>query len=129
MTRLRPTWSAMSRLVLRLTGESNWRDRELVRWYQVNRLGRAGGETFLTEALPFPCPSTALWPYASLFATRDAYRTRVLPDRMRRLRAMFEQHRHRYVFCDGKGYWPTSRTSFIALPSRTSSRVGSAWPT
>src|SRR5437899_1633894 len=78
MTRLRPTWSAMSRLALRLSGEANWRDRELVRSYQVNRLGRAEGETFLTEALPLPCPSTAHWPYESLFGTRNLYRGKVL---------------------------------------------------
>jgi hypothetical protein len=57
MTRLRPTWSAMSRLVLRLSGEANWRDRQLVRSYQVNRLGHSDGETFLSEALPLPAPS------------------------------------------------------------------------
>ena len=34
-------------------------DRERVRWYQMNRLGHTDGETFLTEALPLPAPSTA----------------------------------------------------------------------
>jgi hypothetical protein len=105
MTKLRPTWSAMSRLVLRLSGEANWRDRDLVRWYQMNRLGRANGETFLTEALPLPCPSTAQWPYESLFATRDMYRGKLLRRRLGRLRALFDQHRPQYVFCYGKDYW------------------------
>src|SRR5205814_5404237 len=67
ITTLRPTWSATSRLALRLSSEPNWRDRDLVRCYQVNRLGHADGETLLTEALPLPSPSTVHWPYRSCF--------------------------------------------------------------
>jgi hypothetical protein len=75
-----------------------------VRWYQVNRLGHADGETFLTEALPLPSPSTAHWPYRSLFTSREVYRAKVLPPRMQRLRSLYEEHRPQYVFCYGKDH-------------------------
>jgi hypothetical protein len=106
MAPLRATWSAMSRLVLRLSGDPNWMDRERVRWYQMNRLGHTDGETFLTEALPLPSPSTAHWPYRALFTTRDEYRTKTLRRRMQRLRALYRQYEPHYVFCYGKHYWP-----------------------
>ena len=85
MAPLRATWSGMSRLVLRLSGDAHWRDRERVRWYQMNKLGRTDGETFLTEALPLPAPSIAHWPYQALFTTREVYRAKVLPPRMEQL--------------------------------------------
>lgn len=105
MAPLRATWSGMSRLVLRLSGDAHWRDRERVRWYQMNKLGRTDGETFLTEALPLPAPSIAHWPYQALFTTREVYRAKVLPPRMEQLRALYDRSRPRYVFCYGKHYW------------------------
>jgi hypothetical protein len=113
-TRLIPTWSAMSRIVLRLSGRADWRDREAVRDYQVNRLGRLGGETFLTELLPLPSSSTAAWPYTALFPTRRAYADRVLPHRLLALRRLFEEHRPAYVFCYGKSYWRYYEEAFTA---------------
>lgn len=93
MGKLIPTWSAMSRLALCLGDEPRWQDREVVRAYQRERLGRIGGETFLTEVLPLPSPSTGVWPYEALFPTREAYATAVLPERLRQLRELFVEHR------------------------------------
>ena len=109
MYKLIPTWSAMSRIVLRLQGHAGWRDREVIRDYQANRLGRLKGDTFLTEILPLPAPSTNSWPYGALFDSRATYAERVLRGRLRYLANLFQQHQPRYVFGYGKAYWPYYR--------------------
>ena len=58
-----PTWAVMIRFLLRLKEAPDWTDGRVVRGYQVNRLGRHGGESFLAEVLPLPSPCTADWPY------------------------------------------------------------------
>lgn len=105
-TKLIPTWSAMCRLVLRISCNPAWQDREAVRAYQSEKLGRIGGATFLTELLPLPCPSTASWPYSTVFPTRETYAASIIPSRILRLRAVFKESQPQYVFCYGKTYWP-----------------------
>lgn len=111
--RLIPTWSVMSKLVLRLSGSPDWQDVASVRRCQAERLGRKGGDTFLTEILPLPAPNLASWPYGKYFATRADYENRVLPRRLEALRALFDQHRPEYVFCYGKAYWEHHRKLFF----------------
>lgn len=104
--KLIPTWSAMARLALRLEGHPRWHDRDSIRAYQRERLGRISGDSFLTEILPLPSPSRAVWPYGSLFPDRKAYEAEVLPHRIRLLRGLFDEYRPDYVFCYGKANWP-----------------------
>lgn len=65
--KLVPTWAAMSKFVLRLTGEPNCSDNERVRDYLSDHLGQVGDQTFLTEMLPLPVRGTDpnLWPYSA----------------------------------------------------------------
>ena len=112
--RLIPTWGTMSKLVLRLSGCSEWEDLETVRDYQSKRLGRLDGETFLTELLPLPAPNSRDWPelYHGFFPDRDAYVGAVVSERIRRLRALLDQHQPEYVFCYGKVNWKRYREVF-----------------
>lgn len=105
MTKLRPTWATMSKIVLRLNGDPNWSARQAFRAYQRDELGRHGHETFLTEVSPLPARSTAHWPYRQFWPGREQYRRQVFPDRFAMLRGLFEQHRPPFVFCYGKAYW------------------------
>jgi hypothetical protein len=109
------TWSIMSRLVLRLSGSVNWQSPESVRSYQSERLGRADGETFLTELLPLPAPSLAHWPYGAYFPNRTEYVHQVLPRRLEQLRMLFDQHHPEFVFCYGKGYWDFHKKMFAEV--------------
>jgi hypothetical protein len=105
LTTLIPTWATMSKIVLRSKGDSNWRERETIREYQAGRLGRLGGETFLTDLLPLPSPDATSWHYPHLWPSRDDYYRDVLPGRQDMLRGLFAAHRPRFVFCYGKSYW------------------------
>lgn len=101
-----PTWATMCKLVLRLSGNPQWEDRDALRDYQATQLGRRDGDTFLTELQPLPVRGRADWPYMALSPTRDALLERILPDRLGRLRELRETHRPVYVFCYGKTFWP-----------------------
>ncbi len=58
--KLIPTWSAMIRFVLRLSGDAEWKDPERVRKYQKESLGKLDGQTFLADILR--CPSHQMRP-------------------------------------------------------------------
>ena len=100
-----PTWSAMIKMILRLSGDSEWSDRERIRRYQADQFGRVDGQGFLTEILPLPALSTGHWPYAWLYADRDAYSQAILPGRLAMLRDLVDTHQPQYVVCYGKTYW------------------------
>jgi hypothetical protein len=99
------TWATMSKIVLRLRGEEKWSETDQLRRYQAERLGRRGGETFLTELLPLPARSAQDWPYSVLWLTRAEYEREVRPKRIQVLRELHERHTPRYVFCYGKANW------------------------
>lgn len=100
-----PTWGTMSKIVLRLSGDLNWSDRETRRRYQSQQLGRTNGETFLTELLPLSKKSDSDWPDWWPWPSWDEYAEKVLPGRIQMIRTLFEAHRPRLIFCYGKGYW------------------------
>ncbi len=101
-----PVWATMSRIALRLSGSVSWNAREDATSYQMQRLGRREGETFLTELLPLPARDTASWPYDAIYPTRAAYRAAVLPQRVEILGNLIEAHTPETVFCYGKTNWP-----------------------
>ena len=82
-----PTWRIMSKLTTALQGTPGWQKTSSAREYQATRLGRADGDTFLTELMPLPCPSVGAWPYPSIFPTRDEYNAAVRPGRVSWLRS------------------------------------------
>jgi hypothetical protein len=104
--KLIPTWSAMIRFVLRLSGDADWKDPERVRKYQKESLGKLDGQTFLTDILPLPKPSDASWPDFWPYRDWDAYADEVLPGRLKMFADLIANNTPEYVFCYGKGYWP-----------------------
>ncbi len=105
MTTLIPTWATMSRIALRLEGDRDWKERERVRRYQAERLGRSDGETFLCDLLPLPAKGTGHWEYKQVYPSRELYLQEVLPARRDMLATLFRKYRPRYVFCYGKEMW------------------------
>src|ERR1700730_6818508 len=103
--KLIPTWSAMIRFVLRLTGDSEWKDPERVRKYQKESLGKLDGETFLADILPLPKRSDGDWPKFWPYDDWDAYAHEVLPRRLKMFADLIASNTPDYVFCYGKGYW------------------------
>ena len=100
-----PTWAVMIKFLLRLKGVPDWADGRVVRDYQVDRLGRHRGESFLAEVLPLPSPSTADWPYTGLFVNRDDYQRQVRPKRLDLLRRTALDASPKFAICYGKGNW------------------------
>ncbi|MCH8101940.1 MAG: hypothetical protein IIB28_02145, partial [Chloroflexi bacterium] len=100
-----PTWRVMSKLVMAMQGTPNWQDTASARDYQATRLGREDGDTFLVELMPLPSPSTAVWPYESIYATREEYYLDVRPKRIEWLRSELSIFQPSFVICYGKGNW------------------------
>jgi hypothetical protein len=97
------TWRVMSKLVMAMEGTPDWQETASAREYQATRLGRKDADTFLAELMPLPSPSTAVWPYESLYATRDEYYLEVRPKRTEWLRSELSIHQPSFVICYGKG--------------------------
>ena len=110
-----PTWATMSKIVMRLEGHASWRETEAVRFYQSEKLGRIGGETFLPDLLPLAAESASSWHYPWLYESRQAYEADILPQRYEMLAKMFLRHEPTYVFCYGKGYWGQFEKAFHAM--------------
>ncbi|MCG6156742.1 hypothetical protein [Rubinisphaera margarita] len=101
------TWRAMSYLMLRL--QNRPADREAIRAYQAQELGRFEGDSLLVELMPIPKPRIGRWDYEELlpqFASREDYYRTVKPDRVQLLRELMEQHEPRLVVGYGKQFWP-----------------------
>lgn len=103
--KLIPTWSAMIRFVLRLTGDTEWKDPERVRKYQKENLGKLDGQTFLADILPLPKRSDGDWPQFWPYDDWDDYANEVLPGRLKMFADLIANNKPKYVFCYGKGYW------------------------
>jgi len=101
-----PTWRVMSKLTMAMQGTPGWEDTSSAREYQATNLGHADGDTFLTEMMPLPSPSTGVWPYGSIWHSRDEYYEEVRPGRIKWLRSEVSECQPRYVICYGKGNWP-----------------------
>ena len=113
-----PTWRVMSKLIMAMQGTSGWEETSSAREYQATRLGRADGDTFLTELLPLPSRSTGVWPYPSIFPTRADYYEAVRPGRIGWLRSEISAHRPRFVICYGKGNWRHHQNIFSDVEFR-----------
>jgi hypothetical protein len=102
-----PTWTIMSRLVLRLNGATDWCETEQSRAYQANRLGRDNGETFLTDLLPIRKKASASMPEWTKVRWKswDKYFQEAWNERRNMLRMLWVLHRPEYTFCYGTGWW------------------------
>ena len=101
-----PTWDLMADLMVRRHGKAlpTIADR---RSYRAYRLGRCDGETLLTELLPYPHPKASDWLYARFgrYATRAAYVTAMLPERVRLLQSILGGSQRELIVCYGKAHW------------------------
>lgn len=107
------TWRPMCDLMLRRQGNSapSLADRQR---YQFERLGRAGGDTLLTELMPYPSNNIRVWPYKEFgrYGDRESYMRDCLARRIDLLRATLSSAPRDLVICYGKGHWPHFRKLF-----------------
>lgn len=107
---IQSTWRGMCYIMLRLEGKPI--DRESIRNYQADYLGRFHGNTLLCELLPIPKPRVNAWGYETLipqFKSAEEYYRVIKPRRVRYLRELIQKHRPKIVVGYGQGsaksYW------------------------
>jgi len=88
---------------------SKFDQRELVRDYQRNRLGRSNGDERLMELLPLPSPSSEQWRYAAhsrlpWLANRKVYTDYQAPRREKRILQEIKKYRPKLVVFYGLGF-------------------------
>ncbi|MDQ3930703.1 MAG: hypothetical protein M3328_16350 [Chloroflexota bacterium] len=109
---LQPTWAKLIRIALTADGQPS--DRESVRRYQRDQLGRQGGLDCILELLPLPSPGLGHWkfypelankyPQLAYLRNRETYTNHVAPMRIAHLKARIEEHRPWAVVFYGSGY-------------------------
>ncbi len=110
------TWRPMCALGLAMEDEPI-PDKAAILDFQVNRLGRFGETTFLTEILPVPKPKAGIWPeeYREIFpeiTNYKDYESRFLPQRQAQLRELLANNSPRLVVCYGKTFWHAFKALF-----------------
>ena len=104
---LQPTWNRLIRVLL--VTKSEFPDKEIVRKYQIEKLGRSNGEVCLLELLPLPSPSTSHWMYSEhsdnqILSTRKQYTQAIGEIRAEKLSKLISEHQPRIVMFYGIGY-------------------------
>lgn len=101
------TWRKIIRAILASTGveptDNNIRD------FQINKLGRKGGDVALLELLPLLKPSRTDFPYNDWsdlpeLRTMESYEAAVLPTRITAFRSLITTYKPRAVIFYGKGF-------------------------
>jgi hypothetical protein len=86
--RSQPTWRVMADVMLhfekRASADRAERSRER-RMYRTRSLGRAAGDSLLAELLPYPSQKESAWLYPDRFENREAYRSKMMPERLKLL--------------------------------------------
>lgn len=109
---IQTTWKELIRVMLLLEGKPS--DRETIRNYQINELGRMDGAVALLELMPLPKPSVKSWPYDAWTSPDTfpelrsiaAYETAVRPNRIDAIRKLIQQHAPKVVVFYGKKFKP-----------------------
>jgi len=103
------TWRPMIQSILLAKDESC--DIESIREYQINKFARKGGEVASLELMPLPSPSIREdnWMYGDwsdlpYLTTRNSYLKAVVPARIKRFKALIEEHKPQAVVFYGAGY-------------------------
>lgn len=107
------TWRGMCVLSLLLSGKDT--DKDSIRAYQADVLGRSGSKTLLCELMPLPKPRIGSWGYESLlpqFDSREDYYTQIMPSRISLLQKLYRDTRPSLVVGYGKGYWSAYKQVF-----------------
>lgn len=113
---IQPTWRGMCYIMLRLDGKET--DRESIRNYQADYLGRFQGNSLLLELLPIPKPSIDSWGYENLipqFASSAEYYKVVKPRRVKYLQRLMSEYSPKIIICYGKMYWQEYKEIFPVL--------------
>jgi hypothetical protein len=101
---IQSTWRGMCYVMLRLEGKPV--DRESIRNYQADYLGRFQGNTLLCELMPLPKPSIHSWDYGTLlpqFRSADHYYRIVKPRRISYLHGLIQEYHPKVVIGYGQG--------------------------
>jgi len=104
---LQPTWNKLIRVLLVAKGKNP--EKEFVRSYQIEQLGRSNGEVCLLELLPLPSPTTNHWLYSkhsdiSALSTREIYTQKIGLNRSRKITMLILKHQPKFVMFYGVGY-------------------------
>tara|TARA_B100000315_G_scaffold233353_1_gene246406 strand:- start:4412 stop:5110 length:699 start_codon:yes stop_codon:yes gene_type:complete len=118
MRRYVPTWRVMSTLIMAMGNSPKWQEKSSAIEYQATKLGRADGETFLTELMPLPCPGIKVWPYPLIFPSKKDYYAAVRPCRIKWLRSAISECKPPLVICYGKGNWRHHKEIFCDVNFR-----------
>ena len=117
---IQSTWRGMCYILLRLEGKPV--DRESIRNYQADYLGRFQGNSLLCELMPIPKPRINVWDYETLipqFKSAEEYYQVVKPRRVKYLRGLIQEYRPKVVVGYGQGfaksYWQAYRELFPDL--------------
>lgn len=117
---IQSTWRGMCYIMLRL--EDNPVDRESIRNYQADYLGRFQGNSLLCELMPIPKPNLNSWGYETLipqYKSADEYYHVVRHRRTDYLRKLIQEFSPRSVVCYGQGsnknYWEAYKELFPDL--------------
>jgi hypothetical protein len=110
---IQPTWRGMCYIMLRLEGKET--DRESIRNYQADQLGRIHGNSLLLELMPIPKPSIDSWGYENFipqFASSAEYYKVVKPRRIKHLQRLIRENTPKTIICYGKMYWQEYKEIF-----------------
>ncbi|HUS15229.1 MAG TPA: hypothetical protein VM536_09455 [Chloroflexia bacterium] len=121
---LQSTWAKLIRVVL--SAEGDVPNKEQLRDYQRDCLGRAGGLDCLLELLPLPSPGLNKWLYypelskLPYLQSRALYTEHVMLGRIAHLQHMIADHKPRAVVFYGSGYeyWWSQIAGTDFAPSR-----------
>lgn len=109
---IQKTWAPMCEVMLRRADLPC--EREAKRAYQEQLLGRAQGDTLLTEIMPYPRASTSEWPshYSERFASEKEYFRQLLPPRTALLKSVLDAHARELIVFYGKAHSKTYMSMF-----------------
>ncbi|BAZ12710.1 hypothetical protein NIES4071_45420 [Calothrix sp. NIES-4071] len=102
------TWNKLVRIVLSAKGKENI-NREDVRKYQINELGRKNQETCLLELFSLPSPSTNQWIYSQhsqlpFLSNRKNYENHCLEQRIKHISYKIREYKPSSVVFYGVSY-------------------------
>jgi hypothetical protein len=125
---LQPTWNRLIRVLLATKG--GFSDKEIVRKYQIEKLGRSNGEVCLLELLPLPSPTISHWMYSEhsdspILSTREVYTQTIGKKRSEILTKLILEHQPRIVMFYGIGYldWWRKISQIELLPKMLHNKV------
>lgn len=94
-------WKLMAKIMLAREGHENWADKGEANEYIRIRLGRFGGDTFMTELSPIPAGHGADKRWIQMFEKKDPDLADKLRKRKQKLKQLLKDSTPRLVICYG----------------------------